>query len=161
MQSQVRKVRSVTLFAALLLCASALLPIHAHAAQASMTVEVPAGQYRSLRMRNVQQGDLVAVAIETKEKLAATIVSEADYRRYPKPENPLFVGQVEQHLSFTVTVPQSGHYFLVFDNRSGAEPQQVKFVVRAGRPRPKAPQAAPETPKLSVPQTPGPRRDQF
>jgi hypothetical protein len=101
------------------------------------------------------------VAIEANDKLSATILSEADYRRFPKPENPLFVGQVEGRLSFTVTVPQSGHYFLVFDNRSGAAPQQVKFVVRAGRPRPKPPQAAPETPKPAVPPTPGPRRDQF
>src|SRR5947207_597242 len=95
------------------------LPICAHAAEAAMSVEVPAGQYRSLRMRNLPKDATLAVAIQAPDKLAASVVSEADYRHYPKPEDPVFVGTVDRRLSFTVTIPQSGHYFLVFDNRQG------------------------------------------
>ena len=122
-----------------------------------MSVEVPAGQYRALRLRNLPKDVVLAVAVQVTDKLAASLVSEIDYRRYPKPEDPLFVGSVEKRLSFTVTIPQNGHYFLVFDNRQGAEAQKVKFVVRAERRQAQQPNPQP-APSISPP---GGKRDQF
>ena len=49
-----------------------------------------------------------------------SLVSALDYRRCRKTEDPGFVGIVGKRLSFTVTIPQNGHYFLVFDNRQAA-----------------------------------------
>src|SRR3954453_14931276 len=117
----------------LLLVASLMLiaPALTFAAEAAMSVEGPAGQYRSLRLRNLPKDAILAVAVQTPDKLATSLVSELDYRRYPKPEDPVFVGTVDRHLSFTVTVTQTGHYFPVFDNRQGTAAQRVKFVVRA------------------------------
>ena len=143
-----------------LLCALAMIaPTAALAAEAAMSVEVPPGQYRSLRMRNLPKDAVVAVAIQTPDKLAASVVSEIDYRRYPKPEDPVFMGTVDKRLSFTVTIPQTGHYFLVFDNRQGSAPQKVKFVVRAERKQTTQPGQVPG-PALP-PAAPGARRDQF
>jgi hypothetical protein len=136
-----------------------IAPTAALAAEAAMSVEVPPGQYRSLRMRNLPKDAVVAVAIQTPDKLAASVVSEIDYRRYPKPEDPVFMGTVDKRLSFTVTIPQTGHYFLVFDNRQGAAPQKVKFVVRAERKQTTQPGQVPR-PALP-PAAPGARRDQF
>jgi len=134
-----------------------LIPASAPAAEAAMSVEVPAGQYRALRLRNLPKDVVLAVAVQVTDKLAASLVSEIDYRRYPKPEDPLFVGSVEKRLSFTVTIPQNGHYFLVFDNRQGAEAQKVKFVVRAERRQAQQPSPQP-APSISPP---GGKRDQF
>ena len=86
------------------------------------------------------------MAVQTPDKLATSLVSELDYRRYPKPEDPVFVGTVDRHLSFTVTVPQTGHYFLVFDNRQGTAAQKVKFVVRAERKQTQQPGPSPAPP---------------
>jgi hypothetical protein len=136
-----------------------LLPVAALAAEAAMSVEVPAGQFRALRLRNLPKDAIFAVAIQAPDKLAASLLSEPDYRRYPKPEDPVFVGTVDRRLSFTVTIPQSGNYFLVFDNRQGGAAQKVKFVVRAERKQTQQPgqQPAPAAP----PPPPGGKRDQF
>ena len=134
-------------------------PAAALAVEAAMSVEVPAGQYRSLRLRNIPKDAVLAVAIQTPETLSASVVSELDYRRYPKPEDPVFVGAVDKRLSFTVIIPQAGQYFLVFDNRQGAAAQKVKFVVRAERKQTQQPGQLP--PPSIAPSTPGVKRDQF
>lgn len=137
--------RSLLLLAALVLALS--MPATASAVQAAMSVEVPAGQHRSLRLRNLVKDVVLEVAVQVTDKLAVSLVSELDYRRYPKPEDPVFVGIVDKRLSFTVTIPQSGHYFLVFDNRQGSAAQKVKFVVRAEQPHRQQPApAAPPPP---------------
>jgi len=136
-----------------------LTPLAGLAAEAAMSVEVPPGQYRALRLKNLPKDVLVAVAIQVPDKLATALVSELDYRRYPKAEDPVFAGTVDKHLSFTVTIPQTGHYFLVFDNRQGASAQKVKFVVRAERKQ--AQQRNPQQPAPSPPPAPGGKRDQF
>jgi hypothetical protein len=145
----------------LLICSFPLIgPAAALAAEAAMSVEVPSGQYRSLRLRNLPKDAVVAVAIQVSDKLATSLVSEVDYRRYPKPEDPVFVGSVDRHLSFTVTIPQTGHYFLVFDNRQGTAAQKVKFVVRAERKQTQQPGQSP-APSAPPPTSPGAKRDQF
>jgi hypothetical protein len=137
-----RAVRGPMLFVAALVLALSM-PATAFAVQAAMSVEVPAGQHRSLRLRNLIKDVVLEVAVQVTDKLAVSLVSELDYRRYPKPEDPVFVGIVDKRLSFTVTIPQNGHYFLVFDNRQGSGAQKVKFVVRAEPPARQPPAAPP------------------
>ena len=103
-----------------------------------MTVEVPAGQFKALRLRNLPKDAVMAVGVQTNGKLLLIFVNEQDYKRLPKPEEPIFIGSVDRSLSFTVTIPAAGHYFLVFDNRRGAEAQRVKFALRAERGRPRS-----------------------
>jgi hypothetical protein len=146
LREMTRAMRGSMLFVAALVLALSM-PSTAPAVQAAMSVEVPAGQHRSLRLRNLIKDVVLEVAVQATDKLAVSLVSELDYRRYPKPEDPVFVGIVDKRLSFTVTIPQSGHYFLVFDNRQGSAAQKVKFVVRAEQPaRP------PPTPAVPPPQ---------
>ena len=124
------------------------------AKQVAMTVEVPAGQHRSLKLRNLVKDVVLAVVVQVPDKLGVSLVSEVDYRRYPQPEEPVFVGVVEKQMSFTVSIPQNGDYFLVFDNRQGSAAQKAKFVVRAEQKS--RPQSAPGTPA-----PPNTKRDQF
>lgn len=58
--------------------------------------------------------------------------------------NPLFQGTVEKKLDFSVVIPASGDYFVIFDNRRGKETQKVRILIRAERPRPADP--APPSP---------------
>ena len=131
-----------------------LTPLAGLAAEAAMSVEVPPGQYRALRLKNLPKDVLVAVAIQVPDKLATALVSELDYRRYPKAEEPVFASIVEKQLSFTVTIPQNGDYFLVFDNRQGIAAQKAKFVVRAE-------QKSQQRPTPATPAPPNTKRDQF
>jgi hypothetical protein len=170
MQSSFQQVRAVCGLvglwantARLLLAISSLLAFGfvsapAEGAEAAMTVEVPAGQFKSLRLRNLPKDAVMAVGVQTNGKLLLVLVNEEDYKRFPKPEEPIFMGSVDRRLSFTVTIPAAGHYFLVFDNRRGQEAQKVKFALRAERGR--APQEQPpplQQPPLQLePQPPRP-----
>jgi len=158
MQSPLREVkgpmcRSMLLMAALMAMLS--LPAQLFAAkQVAMTVEVPAGQHRSLRLRNMVKDVVLGVVVQVPDKVGVSLLSELDYRRYPKAEEPVFASIVEKQLSFTVTIPQNGDYFLVFDNRQGIAAQKAKFVVRAE-------QKSQQQPTPATPAPPNTKRDQF
>ena len=113
------------------------LPNCAHAAEAALTVEVPAGQFRRARLTNLPKDAVLAVLVQTsaRGKLIVNLINERAFQNPSKPEEPVFMGSVERRLSFTVTIPETGNYFLVLDNRRGAETQKIRLGIRAERGR--------------------------
>ncbi len=128
-----RRLVVLVLLALAAACGPAALCTSAWAVDAAMTVEVPVGKYKSLRMHNLPKDAVVAVGIQTNGQLAVSVLGQQDYRKYPKSDEPVFVGSVDRKLSFTVTIPKLDDYFLVFDNRLGGEAQKVKFAIHAER----------------------------
>ena len=122
----------------------------ARAAEAAMTVELPAGQWKTLKLRNLPKDAVMAVVVQTTDRIAVMLVNETDFHRFPKAEEPVFMGTVQKRLSFTVTIPGAGTYFMIFDNRQSATAQKVKFLIRAEpsavAPEPKAPPVRPPAP---------------
>lgn len=112
-------------FAALL--ASAALPCAAAGAQVS--IEVPQGKTKTVRLRQLPRGAVLGVAISVSGKLLIALVSAAQLKS-PKPE-PLFRGAVDSKMSFKVVIPEAGDYYLVLDNRRGTEPVKVTATIRA------------------------------
>lgn len=98
-----------------------------------MSVDLPGGKHKAVRLRNLPKGAIMAVAVQTSGPIAISLVNEVDYRRFPKVEDPVFLGTVERKLSFTVTIPATGTFYLVLDNRRAEEERKVKFVIRAQR----------------------------
>jgi hypothetical protein len=125
-------------------------------AQANLATEVPAGQRRQLRIRNVPQDARLAIAARASARIALSLVTEADANRLPEPGEPLFSAPLERTLSFSVSIPASGTYVLVLDNTKGETPSQVRILVRASRgdgapatpPQPRPPDADPGAPRL-------------
>lgn len=122
------------------------------AAQATLNVEVPPGKWKALRLQNLPKGTVVAVEVQASGTVTVALVDAENYRRFPAVIRPLFRGQVERRLSFSVTTPAPGDYFVVLDNRSGAEPRAIELTVRANRGTPGAateemPRAVPEDQK--------------
>ena len=122
----------------------------AAAAEAAMSVELPAGKHKAVRLRNLPKGAIMAVAVQTSGPIAISLLSELDYRRFPKVEDPVFLATVERKLSFTVTVPATGNFYLVLDNRRAEDARKVKFLIRAQRGA-----QSPEGTKPSAPLKPG------
>lgn len=122
-------------FAALL--ASATLPCVAASAQVS--IEVPQGKTKTVRLRNLPRGTLVGVAIIASGKLRIALVSAAQL----KLQNPeaLFRGALDRRMSFKVVIPEASDYYLVLDNRRGTEPVKVTAAIRTdkGAARPSEP----------------------
>ena len=98
-----------------------------------MSVDLPAGKHKAVRLRNLPKGAIMAVGVQTSGPIAISLISEVDYRRFPKLEDPVFLGTVERKLSFTVTIPATGTFYLVLDNRRAEDARKVKFVIRAQR----------------------------
>ena len=130
----------------LLVCAIALTwPPRIDAAEAAMTVNLDAGKWKAVRLRNLPKDAVMAVAVQASGKIGVSLLSERDYRAFPKPEEPVFAGSVDKTLSFTISIPETGHYYLVLDNRRSADACTVKLAIRAKR------GAAPPAPRSSPP----------
>jgi hypothetical protein len=123
-------------------------------AEAMMTVELPAGRFKAVRLRNLPKDAVMAVGIQSSGKLLVLLLNEQDAKRFPKPEEPVFAGSADRRLSFTVTIPAAGHYFLVLDNRQGSEPQKLKLAIKAERGRIQQP-PQPGTPAPLLPPADG------
>jgi hypothetical protein len=127
------------LLAALLFLAAA----PAVAADAAVSLEVPAGESKNVRLRNLPLGTMLAIRIVSSGKLAVALVSQK--------QKALFRGALERRLSFRVQIPESGDYYLVLSNRQGAETLEVQADIRAepGRRKPAPENYSPRPEKAS------------
>jgi uncharacterized protein YfaA (DUF2138 family) len=119
--------------ASLLAVAALTVPLPALAAEAAMTVDVLAGKWKALRLKSLPKDASLAVAVQSASSIGISLLKEEDFKRFPQPQEPVFMGASDRSLSFSVTIPETGNYYLVFDNRRSVETQKVKFVVRAER----------------------------
>jgi hypothetical protein len=101
--------------------------------QASLSTEVPAGQFRGLRLRNVPKSARIAIAAKATVRIALSLLNAEDAAKYPAPGEPLFTAPVESALSFSVVIPASGDYVLMLDNSKGDAPSKVNLLMRAAR----------------------------
>jgi hypothetical protein len=128
------------LLAALLVlaCAAALAAAPpAAAATAQVTLDVPQGKIKSVRLRHLPRGTQVAIAIRSTGRLGVALVSRAQLKT-GKPR-ALFRAALDRRMSFKVAIPQSDDYYLVFDNRRGDDAVTVTATVQAVQGKKKTP----------------------
>jgi len=131
-------------FAALLLSLAAA----AFAAEAELSAEVPAEKWRALRLKGLTQGASLRVRVETSGPIRVILAREDEVQRFPKGLKATFSGSAERRLSFAVSIPAAGTYYVILDNRKGDALREVKLFVEAlpaRRPPPK-PKPAPRPP---------------
>jgi hypothetical protein len=125
----------------LLACAAMLAgaPQAAVAATAQVTIEVPQGKAKSVRLRHLPRGTLVGIAIRASGRIGVALVHAKQLIQ--KKPRALFRATLERRMSFKVAIPESGDYYLVLDNRRGTKPVRVTATVQAvrGKKRPPAP----------------------
>lgn len=139
-----RRLLHALLFAALTLSSGlTLLPAVADAAQAILNTEVPPAKWKAVRLKNLPKGAAVGLTIACSGTLDLIFVHQDELKRFPAAVNPVFQGTVERKLDFSVVIPVSGDYYVIFDNRRGTEMQKVKILIRAERPKPPAGTPAP------------------
>ena len=112
-----------------------LLALPAYGADAALSVEVPAGKSRTIRLRNLPAGTAMAIRVVATGKLLVGLVSEKQIRSSePDSATPLFRAVVDRQIAFKVTIPESGNYFVVLSNRGGAAPVKVQAQIHAVAP---------------------------
>jgi hypothetical protein len=102
-------------------------------AEASFNVEVPPGQWKGLKVKNLPAKVVVGVEIESSGRVDVFFVPDAGDDSKPGLERAIFRGRVDRRLSFSVTIPESDHYLVVLDNREGDDPRDVQLTVRAAQ----------------------------
>jgi hypothetical protein len=137
--------RAGRLFLALALGTAAFLngaEARAAGGTAQVSIEIPAGKTKTVRLRNLPRGTHVTVRIDAGGKLGVALISGAQLKsRTPE---ALFRGVLDRRMTFQVVIPVSGHYFLILDNRRGSAAIKARATIQAEREstRPSAP--APE-----------------
>ena len=97
----------------------------------TVSLTIPAGTLKAIRLRNLPRETMVAVALRCDGSLTVGLVNASDRARFPDVTNPLFLGQTESKLGFSATIPQQGDYFIVLDNRTGTDPRHITMTTRA------------------------------
>ena len=115
-------------------------------ARVSVQAEVAPSTWKTVRLRGLPRGGSLAVRVETSGPINVLLVHESELARFPKPVRPAFAGSLDRRLAFKVTLPVAGTYYVVLDNRKGAEARSVKLLIEALRPRSRSPKA-PARPK--------------
>jgi hypothetical protein len=113
-------------------------------AQATMKTDVPAGKWTALRVRTVPQGAVLAVRVSLGGTIEVAVVRGPARPRSLNLATALFRARVERRLSFAVTAPAAGDYYVVLDNRRGGEAQAVQLAIQARKPSERRP-GDPET----------------
>ena len=98
-----------------------------------MNLEVSGGIWKSIRLKNLPKGAVVGVEMQTNGAVTLSLVTDTDHRRAPDFKEPLFSSRVDTKISFSVTTPAAGHYYVVLDNRLAAVSRSVKLTIRAAR----------------------------
>src|SRR5258708_29320907 len=103
--------------------------------QALLNTEVGTAKWKAVRMKNLPKGAAVGLTVVCTGNVDLIFVHQDELKRFPAAVNPLFQGTVERKLQFSVVIPLSGDYYVIFDNRQGKEMQKVKILIRAEPPR--------------------------
>ena len=122
---------------AALLCLLALSASMALAASAMVNVDIAPGTFKSIRLKTLPAGTVVDVQIESTGSIFIAMVNT---KGYVSSSRPLFMSQLNRKLSFTVTIPELDDYYLVLDNRKGADNRSVSIAFQATAPSKKDPQ---------------------
>jgi hypothetical protein len=116
-----------SLFICVVLIFLIIPPANAKVSSVKLSVEVPAGQWKAARINNLPKDAVIKADIGSDRDITALLLDQGSFEKYPNIQQPLYQSKVHEKLSFTVTIPAGGHYYLVFDNGLGL--QQAKLNV--------------------------------
>ncbi len=102
----------------------------AEVAEARVHVEVPAGGWRSVRVEAIPRGTILSVEIVTDGRVGVLLLGAEDYARFPPAQQPAFQGSTADRISASVRAPTRGDYYVLVDNRDGADARSVDVAIR-------------------------------
>jgi hypothetical protein len=128
----------------LLLAALAMLPGTVIAGSLTASIEIAQAKWKTVHLKNLPKDASVMIQVESSGSIRVAFVHGDEVKRFPAPATPEFQGKVERKLSFGVSIPRAGDYYLILDNRQGEEARKIRLLIRAEKPKP--PDNAPARP---------------
>ena len=113
------EMKKLSLFLLLIALFSITPHLHADVKSAQLSIDVPAGKWKSVRLKNLPKNAAVRIEVESDNAVTLSVMDEKNYKKYPNIKRPLLQSRVVNKFSFTVKIPVSGHYYVVFDNSAG------------------------------------------
>ena len=98
--------------------------------EASLAVDVPAGAWRGVRLRNIPVNAILAASVASDGEIAVVLLDAEQYAAFPDGPKALFRGRTDEKLDFAVRAPARGDYYLIADNRTGSEARTVQLTIR-------------------------------
>lgn len=97
----------------------------------AVNVDIPPNTRKAVRLRNLPRDAKVDVAVVSSGEIIVAVVDSDGYARFPSGSRPLFLGQVDDRLAFSIKIPAADHYYLVLQNRSTTDPRSATLMIRA------------------------------
>lgn len=113
-------------------------------ATVQVSSEVPVGKTKTIRLRRLPSGAIVAVRIRSSAALQVALVSAVQLKT--SDPRALFRGALDRSLTFQVVVPASSDYYLILDNRRGTGSAQVEATISARKAPKSDPAGKPKKP---------------
>jgi len=98
-----------------------------------VNTDVLSGSWKVIRLKNLPKNAVVALEIKSDGEIMVMLVDSNDYQSFPNTSRPLFMGRVEKKLSFSVSISESGHYYVILDNRTGPRKRAITVTAAAAR----------------------------
>jgi hypothetical protein len=99
----------------------------------TVNVDVPPGQWKAARLRNLPKDAMVAVQVESTGEILVALIHAKAFQNSPDNLRPIFTGRVERKLSFSVAIAEKGDHYLILDNRRGTEAKAVTVTLQAAQ----------------------------
>nr|VFJ63374.1 MAG: hypothetical protein BECKDK2373B_GA0170837_11257 [Candidatus Kentron sp. DK] len=98
---------------------------------ASYSARVEAGKWKTIRLRNLVKGATLGVRVSSTGSVGVLLARARESVALSDIRHPLFRGKTTNRLNFSVVIPDSGHYYLVIDNRAGNAARRFTVDVKA------------------------------
>jgi hypothetical protein len=96
---------------------------------AKLAVDVGVGRHKAIRLKNLPRDSVVKVDIKCDGIVTVLFATEEQYKEYPDISRPLFQSTVRDRFNFTVTIPATGNYHLIFDNSEGSRSVKIDAII--------------------------------
>lgn len=111
-------------------------PATKNSATVNTTVEI--GKWATARLGNLPAGAFLDINVTANGAIGVILIDGRRVGNFPDVERPLFSGRASRKLKFSITVPRTGTYYVVIDNREGKSRRNVTIDIRATAPKPTA-----------------------
>jgi hypothetical protein len=128
----------------LLLAGLVVLKSAAIAGSLTASMEIAQAKWKTVRLKDMPKDTSVAIEVESSGSIRVAFVHGDEIKRFPAAVTPQFQSNVDRKLSFGISIPRSGDYYLILDNRQGEQARKIRLLIRAEKP--KTPDGVPARP---------------
>ena len=96
---------------------------------AKVAVDVLPGKWKAIRLKDLPKSSSIKVEINCDGPLVVLLVNEDKYNTFPNIKRSLLQKKIKSNLIFSVAIPATGNYYLIFDNINGIKKINLDAII--------------------------------